>query len=351
MRQVHEASEAQDRKMPHEASKSSEGEELRLPTLSSIRAAARRLKPYLPETPLVPSAALSNILGAETWIKVETVSPVASFKARGALNHLLQALAKDRYETAVTSSTGNHGQGVARAATLLGLEAEIFLPVGSVAVKKRMIELLGGTVHEIGRDIDAAKDHARQFAAARKAVFVDDGESLPMMDGAGTVGLELARQCPELERVYVPMGSGVLATGVATAVKGLIPKAQVIAVQSTGAPAMVESFRARRPVERPITTFADGIVCRVPALRALKGVVDRVDDCRLVSDEAILSAMHTMLLWGHLLVEPGSAAVLARAFEDRREIAGKRIALIASGANVDGALIARALSVAPLGGP
>jgi len=334
--------------MPHEADTSSEGEKLDLPTLSSIRAAARRLEPYLPETPLVPSAALSNILGAEVWIKVETVSPVASFKARGALNHLLHALAKDRFETAVTSSTGNHGQGVARAAALLGLKADIFLPLGSVSVKKRMIELLGGTLHEVGRDIDAAKDHAREFAARRRAIFVDDGESVAMMDGAGTVGLELARQCPQVERVYVPMGSGVLATGVATAVKGLIPNAQVIAVQSTGAPAMVESFHARRPIERPITTFADGIVCRVPALRALKGVLERVDDCRLVSDDAILSAMHTMLLWGHLLVEPGSAAVLARANEDRREIAGKRIALVATGANVDGALIARALSVEPL---
>ncbi|MGE0239973.1 MAG: threonine/serine dehydratase [Parvibaculaceae bacterium] len=334
--------------MQHETSASRGGEKLRLPTLASIRAAARRLKPYLPETPLIPSAALSSLLGADVWIKVETVSPVASFKARGALNHLLQALAQGTFETAVTSSTGNHGQGVTRAAALLGLKADIFLPLGSVHVKKRMIELLGGTVHEVGRDIDAAKDHAREFAAGRKAIFVDDGESLAMMDGAGTVGLELARQCPQVDRIYVPMGSGVLATGVATAVKGLAPDAEIIAVQSRGAPAMVESFHARRPIERPITTFADGIVCRVPALRALQGVVERVDDCRLVGDDAILAAMHTMLLWGHLLVEPGSAAVLARAFEDRREIANKRVVLIATGANVDGALIARALSAKPL---
>lgn len=335
--------------MQHEVGKSRTSDAgLDLPTLSSIDAAARRLAPYLTQTPLIPSAALSHILGADVWIKVETVSPVASFKARGALNHLLLAQATGQFETAVTSSTGNHGQGVARAATLLGLRADIFLPLGSVSVKKRMIELLGGTVHEIGRDIDAAKDHARAFAADNKAIFVDDGESLAMMDGAGTVGLELASQCPDLARVYVPMGSGVLATGVATAVKGLIPHAEVIAVQSVGAPAMAESFHARRPIERPITTFADGIVCRVPALRALRGIMERVDDCRLVSDAAILSAMHTMLLWGHLLVEPGSAAVLARAYEDRGEIAGKRVVLVATGANVDRQLISKALSVPAL---
>ncbi|HTN97575.1 MAG TPA: pyridoxal-phosphate dependent enzyme [Nordella sp.] len=336
--------------MQHAAGKSWTGDEpLTLPTLPSIDAAARRLAPYLQQTPLIPSAALSHLLGADVWVKVETVSPVASFKARGALNHLILAQATGQFETAVTSSTGNHGQGVARAAALLGLRADIFLPLGSVSVKKRMIELLGGTVHEIGSDIDAAKDHAREFAADNKAIFVDDGESLAMMDGAGTVGLEVAAQCPDLARVYVPMGSGVLATGVATAVKGLIPHAEVIAVQSTGAPAMTESFHARRPIERPITTFADGIVCRVPALRALKGIVERVDDCRLVADEAILGAMHTMLLWGHLLVEPGSASVLARAYEDRREIAGKRIVLIATGANVDRELISRALSAPALG--
>ncbi|MEI7864746.1 MAG: pyridoxal-phosphate dependent enzyme [Chthoniobacterales bacterium] len=318
--------------------------DLELPSATGIEAAAARLAQYLAPTPLVQSPALSDALGAEVSIKVETMSPVASFKLRGALNHVILACEQGVQTSAATSSTGNHGQGVALAARMLGLSADIFLPIGSAAVKKRMIQLLGGTVHEIGEDIDAAKAHARDFAAAHCAVFVDDGESLPLMEGAGTVGLELIRQCPGADRVYVPMGSGVLATGVATAVKAARPGCEVIAVQSTGAPAMVDSFRARRPLERPITTFADCIVCRVPAHRALKGIIERVDDCRLVTDDEILAALHSMLLWGHLLVEPGSASVLARAYADRAELAGKKVVLLASGANVDMHLVARALA-------
>jgi threonine dehydratase len=319
-----------------------------LPTLQGILEAERRLHPYMPETPLIPSTAFSRALNADVWLKVETVSPIASFKWRGALNHLMLAREVGNFTGAVTSSTGNHGQGVAYAAGILGMKSDIFLPVRNTAVKKRMIELLGGAIHEIGNDIDAAKEAAQAFATAHGANFVDDGESVLMMEGAGTVGLEISRNINAIDRVYVPMGSGVLATGVATAVKALQPAAEVIAVQSEGAPAMAESFRACRPVERPIDTFADGIVCRVPALLALKGVIATINDCRLVTDQAILSAMHTMMVWGHILAEPGSASVLARAFSDRSEIAGKRIVLVVTGANVDEHLIARSLSAPPL---
>src|SRR4051794_5375741 len=148
--------------MQRKAAIRDETETERLPTISGIRAAAHRLERYLTRTPLVNSAALSQLLGADVWIKVETVSPIASFKARGALNHLIIARKDSGFETAVTSSTGNHGQGVAWAAALLGLKSDIFLPVNAVAVKKRMIQLLGGTVHEIGEDIDQAKHHAAE---------------------------------------------------------------------------------------------------------------------------------------------------------------------------------------------
>lgn len=320
------------------------GDPRALPDIEGIRRAQDRITKYLSPTPLVRSAALSKLLGADVWLKIETTSPVASFKIRGAMNHLILALGAGDCATAVSSSTGNHGQGVACAAAILGIRSDIFLPVGSVRTKRRMIELFGGKVHQIGHDIDAAKEHARSFAADRQATFVDDGESLAVMEGAGTVGLEIAEALDAVDRVYVPMGSGVLATGVGTAVRALQPAAEVIAVQSEGSPAMVESYRARRPVERPIDTFADCIVCRVPAVRALEGILQRVTDCRLVSDAALLSAMHTMLAWGHLLVEPGSSATLARAFADRSEIAGRRVVLLASGANVDSEMISRAVA-------
>lgn len=324
--------------------------ERRMPTLDGVLEARNRLATHLQPTPLTFSTGLSDLLGAEVWLKVETISPIASFKARGALNHILLALEAGTCSGAVTSSTGNHGQGVAYAAKLVGVSADIFLPFGSVEIKKRMIRLFGGTVHEVGLDIDDAKEHARRFAAEHNATFVDDGESVPMIEGAATLGLEVAENLTGIDRVYTPMGSGVLATGVGLSIHSCQPRAEVVAVQSYGSPAMVESFRARRPVERPIHTFADCIVCRVPALQALDGILRWVDDCRLVSDDDLLGAMHTMLLLGHILVEPGAASVLACAYLDREEIRGKRVVLVISGANVDSGMIAKALSKPALGG-
>lgn len=318
-------------------------------TFEGVLNARGRLAKHLHATPLEYSMGLSDFLGAEVWLKVETISPIASFKARGALNHILLALEAGTCRGAVTSSTGNHGQGVAYAAKLVGVPADIFLPVNSVAIKKRMITLFGGTVHEIGHDIDAAKDHARQFAEERSSTFVDDGESIAVIEGAATVGLEIAEGLADIDRVYTPMGSGVLASGIGLAISNRQKDAEVIAVQSQGSPAMFESFHARKPIERQIDTFADCIVCRVPAIRALEGILKWVDDCRLVSDDDLLSAMHSMMILGHLLVEPGAASVLARAHLDREEIKGKTVVLVVSGANVDSSMIARALARPPLG--
>ncbi len=318
-------------------------------TFEGVLEAAQRLAQHLRPTPLEHSTGLSDLLGADVWLKVETISPIASFKARGALNHILLALEDGKCTGAVTSSTGNHGQGVAYAAKLVGVPADIFLPVGSVAIKKRMIQLFGGTVHELGHDIDAAKEHARAFAVEKQATFVDDGESVEMIEGAGTVGLEIGEGLPDIDRVYAPMGSGVLASGIGLALRHRQEHAQLIATQSYGSPAMVESFHAKKPIERPINTFADCIVCRIPAAHALEGLLNWVSDCRLVSDDDLLRAMHTMLVLGHILVEPGAAAVLARAFADRDEIRGKRVVLVASGANVDSEMITRALAMPLLG--
>lgn len=205
-------------------------------------------------------------------------------------------------------------------------------------------------MHEIGRDIDAAKEHARNFAEERNATFVDDGESVAMIEGAATVGLEIAEGLDGIDRIYTPMGSGVLASGIGLSARNRQEQAEVIAVQSHGAPAMYESFHAGKPVEREIDTFADCIVCRVPAVRALDGILNWVDDCRLVTDDELLSAMHSMMVLGHLLVEPGAASVLARAYRDREEIKGKTVVLVVSGANVDSGMIARALGSPQLGG-
>jgi threonine dehydratase len=297
-----------------------------LPALAGIEAAASLLGYRFPETPLIRSELLSDALQADVWLKNETVSPVASFKWRGAMAAIDRASRSGSVRAAVTSSTGNHGQGVAWAAREVGLPAHIFLPERPNPVKRRMIEAFGGTVHVEGRDIDDAKQAAQAFADGEGFLFVDDGESRDMMEGAGTVGLEIARRLSDLDVLIAPLASGTLVVGAAAAVKALQPRARVIAVQAKGSPAMVESFHARRPIELPVETVAEGLACRVPARRALEGMWAFVDDALAVSDEALLAGVRALAETSHVLVEPAGAAALAGARERRDEVRGRRIA-------------------------
>ncbi|MGH2725062.1 MAG: threonine ammonia-lyase [Actinomycetota bacterium] len=321
-----------------------------LPGLPGIEAAAELLRRWLPETPLVRSELLSRAFDAEVWLKNETVSPIASFKWRGALTAIFRANDAGSVTGAVTSSTGNHGQGVAWAGRLLGLPAHVFLPENPNPVKRRMIEAFGGIIHLSGRDIDEAKAAALALSEREGLAFIDDGESLDMMEGAGTVGLEAARGLEAIDAVFVPMGSGTLAVGCAAALKALQPNVRVVAVQAKGSSAMVESFHAGRPVELPIDTVADGLACRVPARRALDGLWTLVDDAVAVPDEALLSAVRALAESAHVLVEPAGAAALAAAWERREEARGRRVVLILSGANITTPLLRRSVESAPLFG-
>jgi len=321
---------------------------LRLPNAAGIEQAGALLRPYLPETPLVRSELLSRAFAAEVWLKNETVTPIASFKLRGALTALLRARQTGGAVEAVTSSTGNHGQGVAYAARALNVAAHIFLPLGANPVKRRMIEALGAIIHEGGADIDYAKADAQRFATERGGLFVDDGESLDMMEGAGTVGLEIGERLPGVDVLFVPMGSGTLAVGCAVGLKGRQPGARVVAVQSSGSSAMVESFHARHAVERAIDTVADGLVCRVPARLALEGLWAWVDDAVTVPDSELLRGMRALVEHAHVLVEPAGAAALTAAWARRADLRGRRVALVLTGANVTMPLLERALAAPPL---
>lgn len=300
-----------------------------------VHAAAKRLGNT--PTPLVRALLLSRDLDCDVWVKNETVSPIASFKWRGALNAILR---EPTMCGVVTSSTGNHGQGVAWAAQRAGIAAHIFLPIGANPTKRAKIALLGATIHDVGHDLDAAKEIAIEFAEREGLRFVDDGESEGVIEGAATIGLEIADALDRIDVVFIPMGSGSLASGIALAVKERHPNARAIAVQAAGSPAMVESFHARRAIERPAQTIADGLICRVPAQLALDALLEHVDDAITVSDEELLSAARAMMLGAHVLVEPSGAASLAAALSFREAIRGKTIVLIATGANVTEAVLA-----------
>jgi threonine dehydratase len=171
------------------------------------------------------------------------------------------------------------------------------------------------------------------------------------MEGAGTVGLEVAERLQDVHAFFVPMGSGTLAVGCAVALKSLHPRARVVAVQSSGSPAMVESFRAHRAIERPVDTVADGLVCRVPARLALEGLWTWVDDAVTVPDAAMLRAIRALVEHGHVLVEPAGAAALAAAWTQRADLRGRRVVLVLTGANVTMPLLEQALASPPLFDP
>lgn len=321
------------------------------PTIAGIEAARAELDPYLEVTPLLHAEVLSRALGAEVWLKYETASPVASYKLRGALVDLMRAGRRGELAGAVAASSGNLGQGVAYAARLSGFSADIFVDRGVNALKRTMIEAFGGRVHRVGRDVDEAREAAIAFAAERGRFFVNDGMSLDMMEGTATVGLEIARALPGVEVVLVPMGGGNLAAGVAAALAALAPGARVVAVQAEAAPAIAESFHARRPIEIPGASVAGGLVSRVPVAFALEVLWRFLDDAWLVSEGDILAAVHTLMESAHVLVEPSGGVALAAAWRHREALRGKRVVLLLTGANISVGELGQALGTEPFFAP
>jgi threonine dehydratase len=319
----------------------------KLPTLEGIRHAAHNLALHMPPTPLVRAEILSRAFEADVWLKLEMASPIASFKLRGALNALLQAQGDGEIASVVASSTGNHGQGVAYAAGLVELESHIFLPEPANPVKKAMILSFGATVHEGGRDIEEAAEHALAHCAANGGFYIDDGESLAMMEGAGTMGLEIGETLPDVDTMIVPMGSGNAVGGAAAALKAIQPNAHVIAVQAKGGPAMVESFHARKPMEAACETLADGLAVSKPTGLGLAAILEFVDDAWLTSDEDMLAGVHTLAQCAHVLVEPSAAAGLAAAWPHRGELKGRRVVFILTGANISSEMLRDALAYEP----
>ncbi len=317
------------------------------PDIEGIKRAAKRIADVVPPTPLLPSELLSRALKAEVWLKYEIATVISSFKIRGALNAVLHAKS-DGIEGVVTASTGNHGQGVAYSARVKGMTADVFLPRPANEVKANMIRAFGGTVHEVGDDFYRTVSAAKEYAADKQLSFVDDGNDVHVMEGAGTVGLEIALALPGIDYVIVPMGGGNLAAGCATAIKALQPRASVVSVQAKGSPAVTESFHARELIQRPVDTVADGLVTSVPPALALGVLWGKLDDAWLATDEELLSGVHTLMESAHALVEPAGAAALVGAWQHRDLLEGKRIVLLLTGANISSALLGRALSIPPL---
>ena len=314
------------------------------PTPNGIRDAAQRIAPFVSPTPLLRSETLSSLTGCDVWLKNETVTAVASFKIRGALNALLQAKTQG-VRSIATSSTGNHGQGVAYSGKLLDIAAHIFLPEPVNPIKVRKIEIFGGTVHITDGDIDTAKDAAKHYCESHGGAFIDDGNDTDVMEGAGTIGLEIAETLDAIDAVILPLGGGNLSAGVSTAVKAIQPTAKIFSVQAKGSPAVTESILAGEKLERPAASIAEGLVTRVPPDLALQVLIGNLDDAWLASDEELLAGVHTLIEHAQILVEPSGAAALVGLCQRLERFRGQRVVLLLSGANITREHLLRAIGV------
>jgi len=316
-----------------------------LPTLDEVRAAAEIIYQLMPPTPQYRWPLLCERLGTEVWVKHENHTPIGAFKARTAIVYaekLLQGQPGTRGLIAATR--GNHGQSVALAAQRKNLPCIIVVPHGNSVEKNTAMRAQGAKLIEHGEDFQSALEHAVGLGAELHYHLVPPYHR-DIVLGIATYWLELFTAVPQLDLVYVPigMGSGICsASGVRNAL-GLATK--IVGVVSDQAPMYALSFEARKIVEAPAqTALADGLACRQGNEEALQVMLQNVDHIVRVTDAEVAEAMRALFTDTHNVVEGAGAAALAAAVAEARSLKGKRVALIATGGNVDRHVFARILS-------
>jgi len=233
------------------------------PTLLDIINAAERIKPYMGLSPLYTYPTLNEYLGFTAYIKHENYNPTGAFKVRGGINLISQLSPDERRRGVITASTGNHGQSIAFACRVFGVNAHICVPEGANPLKVAAIKMYGATIHEYGKDFDEAVEHGKRLAEEYGYRFINSGNEPFLIAGVGTIGLEIMQQQPDIDVVISPVGSGTGAGGTATAIKALKPSVKAIAVQAEKAPSIYLSYKSGKLEPTPTAeTFADGLATR-----------------------------------------------------------------------------------------
>jgi len=306
-------------------------------SLENVRAAAQRLRGQILATPFLESRTLSEIVGAQVFLKFENLQFTASFKERGAFNKLAQ-LAEQGVRGVIAMSAGNHAQGVAYHAQRLGLSATIVMPRFTPGVKVERTRGFGAEVVLHGDTLDAARDHAHVLAAARGLTFVHPYDDEAIIAGQGTVALEMLDAIPELDAMVVSVGGGGLLAGMAVAVRALRPQMELVGVQTTRFPSMFNAFKHEH-VEQGSSSIAEGIAVGTPGQHTQALICSLVDDMLLVDEGDIEQGVLMLLEIEKTLVEGAGAAGLAALIRHPGRFAGKRVGLVLSGGNIDPLLL------------
>lgn len=304
-------------------------------TLDDIRAAASRIKSQIHRTPLLTSRSLSEAIGVEVRLKCENLQRAGSFKIRGAMNALSQIPQADRRNGVVAFSSGNHAQGVALAARLLGMKATIVMPENSLTTKVEATRAYGATVVTAGVTSATRDTVAREIAGQTGAAVIPPFDDWRIIAGAGTVGLEILEEWPEVETIIVPLGGGGLLSGVAIAAASTNPGIDVYGVEPRAGNDGEQSFKSGRIVTiEPPKTIADGARTLAIGERNFAVIRERVRDVVSVDDDVLLDAVKLAMYRTKLVIEPTGALGIAALLSGEVKPKG-RTAIVVSGGNID----------------
>lgn len=307
-------------------------------TLEDVRAAQERLAGQIAVTPCLRSRTLSEITGAELWLKFENLQYTASFKERGALNRLAQLTPEQAAVGVVAMSAGNHAQGVAYHARRLGIPATIVMPRATPFVKVENTRRFGATVVLEGDGVEEAARHAWLLAEAHELTFVHPFDDLAVVAGQGTLALEMLAAAPDLDVLVVPIGGGGLIGGIATAAKALKPGIEVVGVEAALYPSVYRRLRGL-PAMAGGPTIAEGIAVKEPGNLTFPIIERLVDDVVLVEEAAIEAAVLQLLEIEKTVAEGAGAAGLAAVASYPERFRGRRVGLVLCGGNIDSRLL------------
>ncbi|MCD1623724.1 threonine ammonia-lyase [Citromicrobium bathyomarinum] len=311
-------------------------------TLDDVRAAHARIGDAVVRTPMLKSQTLSQIAGAEIWLKFENLQFTAAYKERGALNALLLMSEEARARGVIAASAGNHSQGLSYHGSRLGVPVTIVMPRTTPAVKVMQTEAVGGDVVLEGDSFDEAYAHARQLEKERGLTFVHPFDDPNVAAGAGTVALEMLEDKPDLDCLVVPIGGGGLMSGMATVAKAINPDIHMVGVEASLFPSMHNVLSG---ADNPTggDTLAEGIAVKEPGQFTRAIIAERVDEILLVGEPDLEHTVALLLQIEKTVVEGAGAAGLAAVLANKEKFAGKKIGLPLCGGNIDSRLLATVL--------
>jgi threonine dehydratase len=316
-------------------------------TLDDIRAARIRLAPLLSQTPLRAYRELDDAVGhsIRVFVKHENFNPTGSFKVRNGLAIMTALPDEARARGVVAATRGNHGLGLAYAGRAFGVRATLCVPVGNNPEKNAGMRALGARLIEEGHDYDASALVAERIAREEGATLAHSTNNTQVIAGAGTLSLEVIEQEPQIDAMVIAIGGGSQAVGAMTVFGALKPDARVYGVQALGASAAHAGWLARRPMQTDrADTIADGLATRSTYEMTFQALLDGLADFITVTDAEIADAMRMLLRTTHTMVEPAGAAGLAGLRKLAPQLAGKRVGIVLSGANVDASTLRRVLA-------